>query len=191
MHRGKALYDNKQEACTLLYKYLRAFGMASRKAFYVGWSPNDYMPLIMYVSQHPVGYDFRLKDTENLIGLFNDVANTVSAINHRKYNTQRTPSVVAVTKVMMAVYGNVPAFDSRFSKRFREITEDYNNKHKDQIPLFTRVFNEENLLTINRFYQDNKKELDRMAKRHLRSRDRQELSSCYTIARLIDCYGWH
>lgn len=86
----------------------------------------------------------------------------------------------------MALYGNVPAFDSRFCEKFKCLTRLHSER-----PIFNGSFSEENLLTISRFYKDNKKELDRIAKRHLRARDRQELSSCYTIARLVDCYGWH
>lgn len=165
----------KETACKVLLRYLSAFGMTSRTAFFVRWNYHDLKPLIEYCINHPEYYNLDLNKYEELIALYKGIEKCLEQNNKDK---RKKPTATAVTKVMLAIYGCVPAFDSRFCKYFKESG-------------FTGRFNESNLRIVNQFYCDNKSELNNLTKRLLRNAHYQEIDIHYPVARLIDCYGWH
>ena len=60
----------KETACKVLLRYLSAFGMTSRTAFFVRWNYHDLKPLIEYCINHPEYYDLDLNKYEELIVLY-------------------------------------------------------------------------------------------------------------------------
>ena len=180
-HRGNNL-KNRVEAAEVLLTYLRKFGMTKRKAYYLHYQPYDLLPLIEFIASHPEGYNMSLDNYEGLITLYNGISERLQS----NRSDLKTPSHTAVTKVMLGVYGCIPAFDFRFITAFKNLCRMHNIR-----PMFNGVYSARNLSIINDFYTSNQADIDALSSRRLRNVQNQEIDIHYPIARLIDCYGWH
>ena len=146
-----------------------------RVYFYVSSScdSSDLMPIIKFVIKTPQPFNYTINQHKELNVLYNDILKCLSKL---KKDKRKKPTVTTITKIMLGVYGCVPAFDSRFVKAFNS---QFKNKSY-----------EKRLQVISDFYNSNKDEIDELAKRPLRDAHYNDLDIKYTVARLIDCYGW-
>ena len=138
-HKGNNL-KNLVEAAEVLLTYLRKFGMTKRKAYYLHYQPYDLLPLIEFIASHPEGYNMSLDNYEGLITLYNGISECLQS----NRSDLKTPSHTAVTKVMLGVYGCIPAFDFRFITAFKNLCRMHNIR-----PLFNGVFSARNLATCS------------------------------------------
>lgn len=95
-------------------------------------------------------------------------------INHRMSDT-------LVTKIMLGVFGCMPAYDEYFKITLKE--------HG-----YCQTFNENSLKQIKEFYEDNKDVIDRLSEEtktiDFFSDSRIERNYTYTKAKIIDMYGF-
>jgi hypothetical protein len=83
-------------------------------------------------------------------------------------------STTLVTKVMLGVFGNVPALDDNFCKGFG----------------FSKYFSKPLLRKISDYYQTNKEEFDRYRIKTIDFSTGMETDRYYTRAKLIDMVGF-
>ena len=186
-HRSaKISAEEKAEACSCLNDYLLKFGMKSRNAYFVKYGNKDFEPIDDAVNENPDGFSIDFRNPEKLIKLYNVISDSIirSAATKSSGGRIRKPSCTAVTKVMMGVYGNIPAFDSRFVDSFKCLS-----CRSGINPRFNGLFTVHNLNIIKKFYEDNKPEIDKIAGKPIQCVNKTDIT--YTISRLIDCYGWH
>ena len=91
----------------------------------------------------------------------------------KNLGVQNNPTETLITKIMLGVFGNVPAFDSLFKYGF-SITE----------------CGESQLKKIAKFYSENKKAIDRFKVRTLDFHTGKETPRRYPKAKLIDMIGF-
>ena len=112
--------DHIQGSCLHLGFYLASWGMLRASSFLFGKSVKVYEPLIKAIA----GSDPRLWEidancytTDNIRRILDFVDTITKALDYRS-----GPSDTLTTKVMLGVFGNVPAFDSYFKKGFETTT---------------------------------------------------------------------
>ena len=132
---------NLQESCLQLGFYLASWGMMRGSSFLLEKSVSNFKNLIITISE----MDSKLWEIdadnyseEHISLLLNCKQQITNALG--EYNK---PSDTLVTKIMLGVFANVPAFDTFFSRSFKIWT-----------------FNKKSLLKINDFYNSNKKTID-------------------------------
>lgn len=101
--------ENIQNSCLHLAFYLASWGML-RNSFLLQKSIKFYEPLIIYISKKDIDFwkidvsDYSNKaKIERLIECSNDIKKILN-----------NNSDILITKIMLGVFGNVPAFDSYF-----------------------------------------------------------------------------
>ena len=87
------------------------------------------------------------------------------------------PSDTLVTKIMMGVFANVPAYDGNFKKCLKK-----NN--------YCQTFNKRSLKQIKEFYEENKDIFDSFEIHTVNFLESEERDTIYTKAKLIDMCGF-
>ena len=93
--------------------------------------------------------------------------------------------LILVTKIMLGVFGSVPAFDDFFTSTFRELYGKENG-------CAFRAFGQDALLKISEFYDYHRDQIDDWARRikTLSFKTTKETDSPYTKAKIIDMIGF-
>jgi len=136
--------ERVQESCLQLGFYLASWGMYRGSGFLLKKSAKILEPIIGLIANQPTGFweidvDSYTQDN-NIQSLLEFKTEIVSLLEDKK------PTDVLVTKIMLGVFGNVPAFDTNFRKGFKA--------HG------CCTFGKESLKAIVDFYRDNSQIID-------------------------------
>jgi len=164
---------NIQMSCLQLAFYLASWGMMRGSTFLLEKSERHYMNLINTISKMETKlWEIDVDDynEENIGLLLTCKGKIIKALK----DGEKKPSDTLITKIMMGVFANTPAFD----QYVRKSLEVYS-------------FNEKSLSKIKVFYDENKKDFDSFKKIYtfdfLTSK---ETKIKYTKAKLIDMYAF-
>jgi len=108
--------------------------------------------------------------TKDNINLLIDCKNMIE----ESVGTENSPSDTLVTKIMLGIFGNVPAFDDNFCKGFN----------------LSKSLNKINILAIADFYQNNKTIIDKYQIYTMDFHSGKETKRKYTKSKLIDMIGF-
>lgn len=181
-NRGQVLVDDIEKSCLVLGFYLASWGMFRGKSYLSQNSLVIYKPVIECISKLDDSYweidvnNYDEKSIDEIINIYNKIK--------IKIGIKKT-HLTLVTKILLGVFGFIPAFDTNFCNGFREI-----HKEKKQCG-FTRV-NKKSLLLIKGFYDSNN-ELIIDLQNKLFTTDfitGEKTSIKYTKAKIIDMYGF-
>lgn len=163
--------DNIQNSCLQLAYYLASWGMLRGSSFLLEKSVKFYEPLVKYIAQaEPKIWDIDV-DTYNeenialLLKCNNDIRKTLGIEND--------PSDTLVTKIMLGVFSNTPAFDTYVRAAFSL----YN-------------FNKLALKKIFDFYIRHQAKIDKHEIRTFDFAMGKETNRKYKKAKLIDMVGF-
>ena len=166
--------NNLQQSCLQLGFYLASWGMLRGSSFLLEKSVRYYATLIKGI----VGFDKKIWDIdadsysdENIELLLLCKNMILEALGGK----EKDPSDILTTKIMLGVFGNIPAFDSYFKKGFR-----------------VHYCKENQLKKIAEFYKDNKGIINMHSKR-IHTFDflsGKETKRKYTKAKIIDMIGF-
>ena len=108
-----------------------------------------------------------------------------SKIGDLAFPDGQATEIVLVTKIMLGVFGCVPAFDGLFTSAFRNVYEGQNG-------CAFRSFNDAALQSLGRFYEEHRSIIDRLAKetRLFDFATGKETNTYYTKAKIIDMIGF-
>ncbi len=166
---------NLQMSCLQLGFYLASWGMIRGSSFLLEKSARNHKNLIVSISKiNPKLWEIDVDnyDEEN-IKLLLDCKEQIEKV----FGKENKPTPILVTKIMLGVFANVPAYDNNFTKFLR--------KQK-----YCQTFNKDSLLEIKNFYEENK-EIFNLFKIHtfdfLTSK---KTDIIYTKAKLVDMCGW-
>lgn len=165
----KALADAEhlQTSCLQLGYYLASWGMLRGSGFLLSKSVKVYEPLIRAIA----GADPTLWEID---------ANCYTSLNIRllfvcrrmiaaAFGQEGDPSDILVTKIMLGVFGSVPAFDSNFMRGFG-----------------VSVFGRKALGKVAHFYETHKATIDKYRVPTLDFATGQPTNRLYTRAKVID-----
>lgn len=167
-----------ESSCMQLGFFLSSWGMYRGSSFILQKSAQylqSTIEVIMEFSQEYDWIDAPYSDEEitMLIEVYNRIKRVLVPNNIH---------LTLVTKVMLGVFANVPAFDNNFIKTFSYF--DYGCKFKS--------FNACSLRAINDIYQDNEESIDKLVSEFftIDFESGQKTKFNYTRAKIIDMYGW-
>lgn len=162
---------NIQNSCLHLAFYLASWGMLRGSSFLLQKSIKFYEKLVEYISKKDIEFwkidvdSYSEENIEKLLDCYNDIKKILSGDG--KYKVSDT----LITKIMLGVFGNVPAFDSYF---------------KDGSGL--KTLNKESLGEIYNFYKNHKEVISEEAIKIKTFDFCNEVKSnrSYTVAKIID-----
>lgn len=163
--------NNLQTSCMQLGFYLASWGMFRPTSFLINKSAKHFTKLIHKISlMEPSLWEIDVDNyyDENinwLIEIKKDLCETLK--------TERIPTETLISKIMLGVFGNVPAFDTYFKASC----------------IGTRKFDVNSLFKIQEFYNANKSDFDSFNIKTIDFKG-QNTNKKYTIAKLIDMYGF-
>jgi hypothetical protein len=123
-----AKVEHLQESCLQLGFYLASWGMLRPSSFLFDKSMKIYEPIIQLIADQPRPFweiDAHAYTRENILCLI-DFSRRLSdslRVFREKFNDlpdrgHKEASATLVTKIMLGVFGNVPAFDTYFRRGF-------------------------------------------------------------------------
>jgi len=163
--------ENLQTSCLQLGFYLASWGMMRGSSFLLEKSVRNFRELITCISK----MDSRLWEIdvdnyndENISILLDCKQQIINSLGEKN-----NPSDTLITKIMLGVFANVPAFDTYFRKSLKVYS-----------------FNKKSLLKIKNFYEDNKSVFDSYQIHTFDFLSSKESDVVYTRAKLIDMCGF-
>ena len=162
---------NLQTSCLQIGFYLASWGMMRGSSFLLEKSVRNYTNLIITISKmNPKLGEIDVTDyNEENISLLLDCKQQI--IN--TLGKENKPSDTLVTKIMLGVFANIPAFDQYFRKSLK-----------------VHSVNKKSLLKIKEFYLENKDDFDSFNIHTFDFITSKETDNIYTKAKLIDMYGF-
>lgn len=173
--------EDIEKSCLVLGFYLASWGMFRGSSFILQKSVKHFEPTIRYIatldkSVWNIDVDnYNDQNIEKIITIYEGVrANLINDNN---------ADLTLITKILLGVFGFVPAFDQYFCKAFRDISGGDCG--------FRRV-NKNSLCVINQFYNSNKKTIDSLASVTftIDFATGKKTKINYPKAKIIDMYGF-
>jgi hypothetical protein len=166
-----ASQENLQTSCLQLGFYLASWGMLRGSSFLLEKSVKFYEPLIQYIAQvkkEVWEIDVPTYTNENVAMLI-DCRNDI----RKALGIENDPSDTLVTKIMLGVFSNTPAFDTYVKSAFS-----------------LYYFDKPSLKKISDFYNVHKAEIDKHNIYTFDFATGKETHRKYTRAKLIDMVGF-
>lgn len=163
---------NIQISCLQLGFYLASWGMYRGSAFLLQKSVKHFERLINLISKLDKRYweidvdSYCNKNYKLLLELGHLIRNSLGEKNDYA-------SDALITKIMLGVFGNVPAYDDNFTKGFG-----------------IKVFGKKTLNDISYFYKENKKKIDKIKIYTIDFLTGKQTKRIYTKAKIIDMVGF-
>lgn len=170
-----------EKDCLMLGFYLASWGMFRSSNFLLQKSAWHFIPTIDYISS--LDRSVWEIDVDNYTdGNIQQIENIYHDIKGRLVTHGRTHKTL-VTKVLLGVFGFVPAFDDYFTTTFREIAGERCR---------FRSVNGNSLSLIKDFYEANRTSIDRWSKETFTTEflSGEKTTTNYPKAKIIDMYGF-
>lgn len=185
---------NMEHSCDVLFSYLASWGMLRGSSPLLQCSPAALQSLIKYFDKHKDSYIWNL-DVDNytnkhytkiIIASYNDIRlilmrifKDIKSTHYTKFFNHSIPTDTLVTKIMLGVFGVVPALDRYFQQAFHLLYSDIS---------FSK-FNKDTLTSILNFYCSNQPILDSIEIPVIDFSGKLT-SLNYKVAKLIDMFGF-
>lgn len=170
-----------EKSCLTLGFYLASWGMFRGSSFLLQKSVKHFQPTIEYIASldklsWAIDVDcYNDENIETIIKIYND-------IKHHLIKNGNS-DLTLITKILLGVFGFVPAFDDFFCDTFRKI---FNGQ------CGFRRLNSKSLLIIRSFYESNKQMIDKLSHETYTTAfaTKQKTLINYPKAKIIDMYGF-
>jgi len=175
------LLKNMEKSCLVIGFYLASWGMLRGSSFLLGKSAKHYEPIIEYLARLDAEiWEFDVDNYNNYN--IDIICTTYREIQDIIIQNGNSP-LTLVTKIMLGVFGFIPAFDQFFGNTFRDI-------FKNECGF--RRLNKKSLNCIQQFYQDNKNDIDYFSSRIFTTDfiAGEKTNINYTKSKIIDMYGF-
>jgi len=177
----KDLNQDIEKSCLKLGFYLASWGMYRGSSFLLQHSIKQFYPTIQYINSldkavWSIDVDqYSDENIQTIIQIYQDIKKHLI----QKNNTDLT----LITKVLLGVFGFIPAFDSYFCDSFRSISEGRCG--------FRRL-NKKSLTIIGEFYNANQDVIDKLSSETFTTdfMTEQKTQIHYPKAKIIDMYGF-
>jgi hypothetical protein len=171
-----------EKSCLVLGFYLASWGMFRGSSFLLQHSVNHFKPTILYInsldkSVWNIDVDkYDDKNIEQIIKIYKEIKKCLIPNGNA--------DLTLVTKVLLGVFGFIPAFDNYFCDTFRMLFDGQCG--------FRRV-NKASLCFIHNFYQENKFSIDDLSINTFTTNflTGKKTKINYPKAKIIDTYGYN
>jgi hypothetical protein len=171
--------DDMEKSCLSLGFYLASWGMFRGSSFLLNKSAQAFVPLIEYISElDSNAWEIDANNLNDNVEQTIEIYNNVKSLLIPKTNSHLT----LTTKIMLGVFGSVPAYDRFFINSFKEI-------FKGKCGFSS--FNKTSLICIADFYNENKSTIE-LQSSSLKTIgfNNSAISHAYTRSKVIDMYGF-
>ena len=168
-----------EKSCLELGFYLASWGMYRGSTMLLQKSVRFLIPTIEYIASLDRSFwsiDIDVYNDENIDKILTIKNNLVERLNLKQHQ-----DVALTTKIMLGVFGFIPAFDSYFCNTFRKIA---NGK------CGFRSVNKESLKFIQMFYENNKEIINSIDIKTFDFTTGKKTNMKYPKAKIIDMYGF-
>lgn len=180
------LSADMEKSCFVLWGYLASWGMLRGSSELLQRSPHALEVLIKYfdnISDNVI-WNIDVPDYAQHYDDIISVYNQIDTILCELLSRNKGVSIILVTKIMLGVFGVVPAFDTYFTQTFNLEFKNGKEYHSS----FNKV-DKNSLTCIYQFYLSNKEYFDNKVV-YVISFDGVVTKWKYKIAKLIDMYGF-
>lgn len=175
------LTQDIEKSCLVLGFYLASWGMFRGSSFLLKRSVKHFEPTIRYIatldkSVWEIDADnYNEKNIQTIIKIYKDIKTYLII--------KDSSDLTLITKILLGVFGFIPAFDNYFGNSFRAI---YGKK------CGFRKANVKSLTFIKSFYESNKATIDRLSMETFTTdfMTGQKTTINYPKAKIIDMYGF-
>lgn len=176
------LTNNSELSCLTLGFYLASWGMFRGSSFLLNKSAKYFQPTIQYIAsldKSVWAIDVNTYTDENIQKIIEIYSGIKSTLIQNKQS-----DITLITKVLLGVFGFIPAFDQYFCGTFRDI-------FKRENAGFRRI-NEKSLTLIKVFYAKHQLAIDELASSTFTTDFKSGLKTDinYPKAKIIDMYGF-
>lgn len=173
--------DDMEKSCMVLGFYLASWGMFRGSSFLLQKSARHFIPFIEYIEaldSSAWGMDadsYNHSAIEQILEIYKKTAEII--IPGKQHAT------TLITKIMLGVFGFVPAYDNYFCDTFRSL-------YKGRCSF--RSFNKDSLLCVSDFYNENAVVINKLSDRILTLdfASETETKIHYPKVKIIDMYGF-
>ncbi len=183
------LENDMEKSCLILGFYLASWGMYRGSSFLLKEKSLKHIEsTILYISElkkdksilpWEIDIDnYTDKNINKIIEIYDEIKKRLIEGNNNH--------LILITKILLGVFGFVPAFDENFCAAFKNISIENNEKCR-----FT-VLNHDSLDFLRKFYQKNKEIIDHFSKKTFTFGfyDGEYTKLNYSKAKIIDMYGF-
>ena len=176
------LNQDIEKSCLVLGFYLASWGMYRGSSFLLQHSVKHFQPTIQYIntldkSVWSIDVDnYSEENMKTIIDIYREIRTLLIPC--------KNADLTLITKVLLGVFGFIPAFDNNFCESFRVIS-------KGQCGF--RSVNKISLRIIHDFYKDNKISIDNLSAKTF-TKDFisvRKIIYNYPKAKIIDMYGFN
>lgn len=168
-----------EKSCYVLWSYLASWGMLRGSSFLLNKNPAYLSDLVDFIYKQDMSVwkididNYNENNIKTILEIYKEIKNKI-LLNEKIAHT------TLITKIMLGVFGIIPAYDRYFCETFKSLSECG----------FTSV-NEKSLTIIHQFYQDNKETIDDFSqKTFIFDFNNNKTNLKYTKAKIIDMYGF-
>ena len=182
-YNNNDLTKEMEKSCLELAFYLASWGMFRGSSFLLQKSARHFIKTVEYINSLNEDYwkidvdNYNSENIEKILEIYEKISEKAVAEEGRE--------LTLVTKIMLGVFGFVPAYDQYFCDTFRKISGT-NKKCR------FRSFDKESLNIVKDFYDDNKEKVDNVSDNtytyDFLSGEKTKLK--YPKAKIIDMYGF-
>lgn len=170
-----------EKSCLTLGYYLASWGMFRGSSFLLQKSLKHFQTTICYINKLDQSFwdidvnNYEPSSIKTIIGIYSELKN--------HFIPSGKMDLTLVTKILLGVFGFIPAFDNNFCNAFREICN-----HQCGF----RKLNSKSLFQIKSFYETNKEVIDQLSSTTFTTdfKTGQKTKINYTRAKIIDMYGF-
>jgi hypothetical protein len=170
-----------EKSCLTLGFYLASWGMFRGSSFLLQKSIKHFEPTVNYISTldrsvWEIDVDnYNDQNIQTIISIYNEIKNRLI--------TEGNADLTLITKVLLGVFGFVPAFDNYFCNTFRTIADGQCG--------FRKV-NKKSLTFVKDFYVANKQTIDNLSEQTFTTEftTGRKTKINYPKAKIIDMYGF-
>ncbi|MDD2257147.1 MAG: hypothetical protein PHQ26_02465 [Bacteroidales bacterium] len=175
------LTQDIEKSCLALGFYLASWGMFRGSSFLLQKSVKHFEGTIRYIATLDKSIweiDVDSYDEKNI----QTIIKTYCDIKFNLINKDNS-DLILITKILLGVFGFIPAFDNNFCDSFRTI-------YSGQCGF--RKVNEKSLAFIRRFYESNKTTIDKLSSETFTTdfMTGQKTTLHYPKSKIIDMYGF-
>jgi hypothetical protein len=175
------LTSDIEKSCLTLGFYLASWGMFRGSSFLLQKSVKYFQPTIQYIatldrSVWEIDVDtYNEENVQTIIKIYQEIKNILIPNGNS--------DLTLITKLLLGVFGFIPAFDNYFGNAFRGI-------HSGQCGF--RTVNVKSLNCIKQFYDENKATIDNLSSKTFTTDFITEKKTIinYPKAKIIDIYGF-
>jgi hypothetical protein len=176
------LTQDIEKSCLALGFYLASWGMFRGSSFLLQKSIKHFEPIIQYIATLDKSvWDIDVdKYDEMNIQTITEIYNEIK----KRLIEEENSDLTLITKILLGVFGFIPAFDNYFCNSFREIS-------KGQCGF--RKLNLKSISFLKTFYESNKAIIDKLSAETYTTdfSTGQPTTIKYPKAKIIDMYGFN